>query len=390
MSVTFMENFNFLGARNGDGTSAAATITDVKNIFKRRGGDFYNGGATLWNGGGPLTETEAAGLDTHNFLRMSAYYYQGNGNTQDLLGVPVNWANTFYLSMRIRITTPPGGATGMRYFVCTSNPGVMGNIYDLFNIWDNNTNWVLMAGYAVNVSGTPIILPVNEWVSIEVYRDSAGKITLWANDVILKSPSYTHSILPVSNAYYPYVYFGPKRIGSFLQTTGIYDVADLHVVDPTITPGPVYRLGSSARVATVPLAADLQTQWSIPAGATTTTHRDTIKPYRATQSALEAVDSVTIGARDQFSLGAVPKLSADATLVGAVQIERMASNTGGATHSISMEMDAGGGIKETAAVTLSAASGFVYGSEVLQLNSDGAGWTLANVPTTKVGFSVKS
>ena len=58
MSITFMENFTFDGARNADGSSVVPNLNDAKNIMKRRGGDFYNGGQTLWNSATFATETD--------------------------------------------------------------------------------------------------------------------------------------------------------------------------------------------------------------------------------------------------------------------------------------------------------------------------------------------
>ena len=387
MSITFMENFTFDGARNADGSSVVPNLNDAKNIMKRRGGDFYNGGQTLWNSATFATETEMAGLDLHSFLRMNAYYYAGSGSTRDLLGVPVNWANGVYFSMRLRINGGP--ANTMRYFVCSTDPSTLAGTRDLFNVWDNGAQWYIFTGYQSSFSGL-IPFAYNEWVTIEVFRDSAGKVTLWANDIIIKAPTYTNTLPGATSRYYPFLYFGPKRVGSYIESNLAYDVADIVVIDPTITPGPVYRLGSSARVARIPLATDAVAQWNIPAGGIATTQRDTIKPFRAIQSPLEMVDSTVIGARDQFTLGPVPKLKVDNTLVAGVQVERTSGNTGGSAHSISMEMDTGSGIKETSVLTIPAATSNVYGNEVLNRTPEGANWTLANLAATKVGFSVKS
>lgn len=386
MSVTFMENFNFTGVRNGDGSTTAPSLADIRANFKRRGGDAYTADSGVLSAMGIGRETEAAGLDAHTFLTMVMNTYAGNGNQGTGLGVPVTWANGVYFGLRVRL---PSVANTMSYFYIGTAPTPVNNTLDLINFQYTAAGWIAYIGYYTSFSGS-MSVPAGEWLTVEVFRDNAGKVSAWVNDILLRAPTYTSTLPGTNTGFLPYIYFGPKRMGAYTPGSASFDVSDLYVVDPTITPGPVYRLGSSARVATIPLTADVVAQWTLPAGAPATTHRDNIKPYRATQSPLEVVDSTVIGARDQFSLGAVPKLSSDATLVGAVQIERMASNTGGATHSISMEMDAGGGIKETTTVTLPAASGFVYGSEVLQRNSDGAGWTLANVPTTKVGFSVKS
>lgn len=386
MSVTFMENFNFTGVRNADGTTTAPSLADIRANFKRRGGDTFTADGGVLSAMAIGTETEAAGLDPHTFLTMVMNTYAGNGNMGTGLGVPVTWANGVYFGLRVRL---PSVANTMSYFYIGTAPSPVNNTLDLINFQWTGSAWQAFIGYNTSFSGA-MIVPSDEWITVEVFRDSAGKVSAWVNDILLRAPTYTSTLPGANTGYLPYIYFGPKRIGAYTPGSVTFNVSDVYAVDPTITPGPVYRLGSSMRVATVPLTADVLAQWTLPAGGTASTHYGTIRTYRATQSDLEVVSSVTLGARDQFSLGAVPKLSADAALVGAVQIERMASNTGGATHSIAMEMDAGGGIKETTAVNLPAASGYVYGSEVFQRNSDGAGWTLANVPTTKVGFSVKS
>ncbi|WP_324271087.1 hypothetical protein SOP91_00055 (plasmid) [Enterobacter hormaechei] len=386
MSLTFMENFNFTGVRASDGTTVAPALADIRANFKRRGGDTITTDQGLVSAMAVNSETEAAGLDPHTYLTFSVNTYAGSGNTMGGFGVPVTWTNGVYFGFRIRL---PVTANTMMGFGVSTTPATLYNVYDLLNIQWTGAGWQAFIGYNNSFSGA-MTLPSGEWITIEVYRDTAGKVSVWVNDLLMRAPSYTCGLPPTSSAYYPYLYVGPKRNGTYTPGGGSFDFGDMYVVDPTISPGPVYRLGSSMRVATLPLVSDVLTEWTLPAGAPAATHRENIKPYRATQSALEVVDSVTIGARDQFALGAVPKLSSDAALVAAVQVERMASNTGGAAHAISMEMDAGSGITETSVITLPAASGFVYGNEVFQQNSDGAGWTLANVPTTKVGFSVKS
>lgn len=386
MSVTFMENFNFTGVRNADGSTTAPSMADIRANFKRRGGDAFTADSGILSGMAVGSETEAAGLDAHTFLTMTMNTYAGLGSASTGLGVPVTWENGVYFGFRLRL---PVSANGVSYFYAATAPTPVGSTLDLINFRYSASVWYVHIGNNTTFSGS-MIVPAGEWITVEVFRDSAGKVSAWINDTLLRAPTYTSTLPATNSVYRPFIYFGPKRMGEYTQGSVSFDVSDMYAVDPTITPGPVYRLGSSVRVATVPLTADVIAQWSLPAGAPATTHGENIQPYRATQSPLEVVDSTVIGARDQFSLGAVPKLSSDAALVGAIQVERMASNTGGAAHVISMEMDAGGGVKETAAVTVPAAAGFVYGNEVLQLNPDGAGWTLANVPTTKVGFSVKS
>lgn len=375
MAVILAENFNFLD-------------TTFANIIASLQARNYTvqPSRVVWNNAA-IRKQDENGV-SRTFLDMICNYYAGNGVTFDWLGFPLtNNANPFYLSFRLRFPHTSALSSLVEFGVDTQGSAALG-ANRLMRVNNTGTELRIYPGSGTSSSdgGKYIVMPFNQWVSIEIFRAADGKIRLWVDDMLLLGAStFVNTAPPVAN---PRVFMGPFRTQTYIQTGPSWQISDVVIVDAAL-PGLQYRVGSTGRVEAVPYSADITAEWAPPAGVTDP-HNTLMTSWSATPDATKILTGSVAGQREKYQVGAVPKSRADNNVVLSVGIERRINNAGGAAHTFASEIDVGAGNVELESVTLPASSGYQYVPKFMDKKPDGTNWSMADVAALKSGFVVKS
>lgn len=374
MAIIAAENFNI----------AESTHADIRNALASR--NWALGGSTLWANSAIKTQVENG--VTRTFLGMGTNYYPGSGLSFDAIGLPLtNNSNPFYLSFRIRFPYTTALSPVIEFGVDTQNSSSIG-ANRLVRINNTGTNLLVYPGEGPtsSLNASFIQLPFNQWTMIEVFRAADGKVTVWVDDFLLRgAPTFFNTAPAADN---PRVWLGPSRSRSYVQSQPEWQISDVILVDAAL-PGLQYRVGSTARVDSVPYTADVVAEWAPPAGVTAA-HNSLMTEFKATPDPNKILTGVTPGQREKYQVGAVPKSRADNDVILAVGMERRANNAGGAAHTFASEIDLGAGNVEVGGVTLAAGAGYQYIPKFMDKKPDGSNWTMADVAAMKSGFVVKS
>lgn len=374
MAIILAENFNF----------ADTGHANIQNSLVARG-YVFTPERTMWNNTAILTQVENG--VTRPFLNMSMNYYAGSGNTFNGFGLPLtNNANPFYLSFRLRLAAT--SAVGMVEFGVDTQGSVNLGTNRLLRVLPSGGQLAVYPGSRTSSSDGDkyLLMPMNQWVTLEIYRAADGKIKVWVDDMLLLGASTFTNTAPV--AANPRVYLGAFRNGSYTPGTWQWQISDVVLVDAAL-PGQQYRVGSTGRVEAVPYTADVTAEWAPPAGVTDP-HNTLMNSWSAVPDTTKILTGTVAGQREKYQVGAVPKSRADNDVVLAVGMERRANNAGGAAHTFASEIDLGAGNVEVDSVTLAAGAGYQHIPKFMDKKPDGSNWTMADVAAMKSGFVVKS
>ena len=374
MAILLAENFNYVDT----------AFADIKTALQSRGYTFTTD-MSIWNAGAIMTQVENG--VTRTFLDTSSNYYASNGNTFNAIGLPLtNNTNPFYLSFRLRLAHT-SAASMVEFGVDTQGSASLG-ANRLLRVQPSGTNLLITPGPSTTNSdgGRSILVPMNQWAMIEVFRAADGKVRVWVDDMLLLGASNYVSTAPV--AANPRVYLGPYRNGSYIQGQYHWQISDMVLVDATLA-GLQYRIGSTGRVESVPYTADIAAEWTPPAGVTDP-HNALMSTWKGAVDTTKILTGSAVGQREKYQMGAVPKSRADNDVILALGIERRVNNAGGATHAFASEIDLGAGNVEVDNATLTAGAGYQYLPKFMEKKPDGTNWSMADVAAMKSGFVVKS
>jgi len=374
MAIIGAENFNI----------AETTHANIRAALAAR--NWLVGSSLIWNNTSIGTQVENG--VTRTFLQMICNYYPGNGNALDAIGMPLtNNSNPFYLTFRLKFPYTSAVNSMIEFGVDTTNSSLLSSSR-LMRVFNNGTQLRIYPGSGTSSSlgGAYIVMPFNEWVTIDIFRAADGKVTLWVDDFLLRGAENFTNTAPV--AANPRVWLGPYRNGTYTNTGAKWLVSDVILVDGAL-PGLQYRVGSTGRVDSVPYTADVTAEWAPPAGVTAA-HNTLMSKFNATPDLNKILTGITPGQREKYQLGAVPKPRADNDVLLGIALERRANNAGGAAHIFASEIDVGAGNVEIENVTLPAGAGYQYLPKFMEKKPDGSDWTMADVAAMKSGFVVKS
>lgn len=374
MAIIGAENFNI----------AETTHANIRAALAAR--NWLVGSSTVWNNTAIGTQVENG--VTRTFLRMLCNYYQGSGNVLDAIGLPLtNNSNPFYLTFRLKFASDSAISNLIEFGVDTANSSAIG-ANRLMRVFNNGSQLQIYPGSGTSSSlgGAYIVMPFNQWVTIDIFRAADGKVTVWVDDFLLRGAENFINTAPVATN--PRVWLGTYRNGSFINRGAEWQVSDVILVDGAL-PGLQYRVGSTGRVDSVPYTADVIAEWAPPAGVTAA-HNALMSEFNATPDLNKILTGITPGQREKYQLGAVPKPRADNDVLLGIGLERRANNAGGAAHIFASEIDVGAGNVEIENVTLPAGAGYQYLPKFMEKKPDGSDWTMADVAAMKSGFVVKS
>lgn len=374
MAIIGAENFNI----------AETTHANIRAALAAR--NWLVGSSLIWTNTSIGTQVENG--VTRTFLQMICNYYPGNGNALDAIGMPLtNNSNPFYLTFRLKFPYTSAVNSMIEFGVATANSSSL-SANRLMRVFNTGTQLRIYpgSGSSSSLGGAYIVMPFNEWVTIDIFRAADGKVTLWVDDFLLRgAANFTNTAPDAEN---PRVWLGPYRNGTYTNTAAKWLVSDVILVDGAL-PGLQYRVGSTGRVDSVPYTADVTAEWAPPAGVTAA-HNTLMSEFKATPDLNKILTGITPGQREKYQLGAVPKPRADNDVLLGIGLERRANNTGGAAHIFASEIDVGAGNVEIENVTLPAGAGYQYLPKFMEKKPDGSDWTMADVAAMKSGFVVKS
>ncbi len=292
--------------------------------------------------------------------------------------IPIPGANkAFYASFRFQWFGP--WYDGLQLRIATSTDvSAVNNI--MIRCDRSGNNFVF---YPLGINTPSVAVPWDQPFCVEVHRRVDGTFRCWVNDILLQVSQTIPA--PPANV----LYFGRAQINN--TSGGAYcgwDLMDAVVIDPT-TPGQQYRPGSSMRVLSSPMNADVTTDWLPPSGVTSS-HFSLVSGLTATVDANKVLTGNTVGMRDQYQSGGVTLINATTNKVLSVGIEKRIANAGSVAHSYATELDTGAGPAEIENVTMAGLSGYLYQPVYLDKKPDGSIWTPADLATLKAGIKVKS
>lgn len=329
-----------------------------------------------------MSDVNAAGATINRRgLRFSHTVSNAPNGTQ-YYGLPFPTNGEGYMSFRLRVNN--NGSARMVVLKVNLGATVTNVVNSTF--WYLNSNLFGPTNNGQQTTTQPVTFnfSYDKFYTVEVYRSAAGVYKVWLDDFLLTAPAGTSIVAPSTAGYLQFSLGNVTSVSPPPVMT--IDMLDFVSVDLS-NPGLQYRPGRTSRVIPVTATADAITEWT---GGDGTAHYSQLSDFANTVSSNGYITANTVGKREQYQQGGVLAGYESLAQVLSVGAETYLGNFGGASHTLTTEVDVGAGPVSMGDILLAPSGAYQYRPVYADKKPDGTNWSIADLSAVKTGFSIKS